>query len=137
MIKTISLENAKKLAELGVKRGSYFFHARCWYNGHPAQHGVFGPCHEDDLTAYEEKTPAYTVCELGEMLPSEISLNNTRFFLEVCKIDDRPTWGVDYRNHSRPQSLFREIKSGSMADAMALMLTWLIRQGHVKAGGTE
>jgi hypothetical protein len=65
----VSLENAKKLAELGVTAESYFFHAEMHYNGYPPSgYGVYCNLCVDDLTTFVNKAPAYTVAELLDML---------------------------------------------------------------------
>lgn len=104
-----SLWNAKKLAELGVIRKSYF--------------GVhdLGRVKKASSIAIEEDFgwfDAYTVGELGEMLPHTCYSNK----------DDLGVCDCYFRGYFRvPLS----VSANTEADARALMLIWLIENKHV------
>lgn len=65
----VSLELAKKLKELGIKQESYFYWFHCKHHK-PAQTFVqIGKTKTKNGFTTEELSSAFTVAELGEMLP--------------------------------------------------------------------
>ena len=109
--KVISIENAKKLQELGVKADSrdYYCGAKPALLPEAMTLGGIFPI------------PAYTVGELGEMLPE--NTRTTKWY--SC-------YSCAFKNPDAPED-GRHKKSKSEADARAKMLIWLIENGHVKA----
>jgi hypothetical protein len=103
-----SLENSKKLDELGVKVESYFTWLSDPIRGDRVQmRGLMA----------DSVSPAYTVAELGEMLPDEIAgYRENNLWVSEC-----------------PDSDFLYKESKTEADARALMLIWLIENKHVDA----
>lgn len=119
-----SLELAKRLKELGVKQDSLF----CW--------------HDDTILEYlpsdirNEKVciAAFTVAELGEMLPesyksefiskSRLAIYKHHYGYYICYE------GLDYEGWKKIMTI--EFKEETEANARAKMLIWLIEQGHVK-----
>jgi len=104
--KVISIENAKKLQELGVKADSrdYYCGAKPALLPEAMTLGGIFPM------------PAYSVGEVGEMLPP---LCGTMFDgTDWCCLDAESVVSV---------------YSDNEADARAQMLIWLIENGHVKA----
>lgn len=110
-----SLELAQKLKELGVKQGSYVN----WVK-HPVTASWVLWTATDILNDYEGKVigrgdvqrcSAFTVAELGEMLPS-----STRSY----KVIDSPEWYCNYRLKEDEQAADTE------ADARAKMLIYLL-----------
>ena len=127
-----SLENAQKLDELGVKAESYFW----WYEGAYCESGLeVAPCIciEDRATTRCAGgiALAYTAAELGEMLPFDVDGYSLELYKEECG------WSVEYIRHGRfcgdgSTTLHAEYVD-TEADSHALMLIWLLENGHVKA----
>lgn len=101
-----SLELAKRLKELGVKQDSYFnwvTNGEGWLITH--------------RQAFQVGCAAFTVAELGEMLPQ-------------CVYSYRAAdniWDIDYKNFIVPGRKANETE----ADKRAKMLIYLIEQGQV------
>ena len=127
----VSLELSKKLKDLGVKQESAFY----WQK----YIGQFGPMetrlynHKDIASpTLWENIAAFTVAELGEMLPKSVKFQNHEWFLELnCDLT-----GINYIRSYGYESemgiLEDEIIGDTEADARAAMLIHLIEQGIVK-----
>ena len=107
-MKTISLDNAQRLQELGVTRESYF-----WYDKDGRNSIIDRKFH---------KYPAYTADELGEMLPVFPKW-------DIYKI---PKGWKCYVKIKNDHIIGHFNVASAMADAMALMLIWLIENDHIK-----
>ena len=138
-MKTISIENAKQLQELGVSKDSTFSH--CWFSGvrpdgldgayvvlvvesrhiHPLYQSI-----ANDGTEYVAH--AYTACELGEMLPDMFGGFGERNGAQWLTIQKVGLWECGYSGGDRD---LKSRESKSIADAMALMLIWLLENGRV------
>lgn len=141
---TCSLELAKKLKELGVKQESVFKYCggHTMYDDHPD--GKFETCENTDLLdprdeychtaglTCEFTICAFTVAELGEMLPDGASsFKANRYHVWNTKMQ---TWTCDLPNthparhamqlRKDPQAFFGDTE----ADARAKMLIYLIEQ---------
>lgn len=120
----ISLDLAKRLKELGVKQGSFWYWCKiAILTGH--QESV---SHEWQLLARGgqglEYSSAFTVAELGEMLPEELVIDGEwSTFLETAKAEK--AWHVYYHNDDMPRTLHLEY-ADSESDARAKMLIYLI-----------
>ena len=115
-----SLENAKKLGELGVETRGIFL----WVLLDATEQVL--PCDfylTTDSDRYLILAPAHTSAELGEMLPVIPLWSSQKSFDEG--------WSC-YANHKTNQWGHAEY-ADTEADARALMLIWLIENGHVKA----
>jgi hypothetical protein len=115
-----SLENAKKLAELGVTAESLFVHYEIGNNV-----ALRCMCTIPSFIL----APAYTVAELGEMLPA----NKHDRHAEYSKT--KKGWFVgwysdDYGCGALTHDYSNELQSE--ADARALMLIWLIENKHIE-----
>lgn len=124
-----NLELSKKLKELGVKQESEFEwythnnkENEAWVTNDPGEYATFG----DELIA-----SAFTVAELGEMLPDSIEGDEgMKFDLDIWR--DRETkgyvisywWDEDTRKKSDMQ--IQSFESKSLADAMAKMLIYFL-----------
>lgn len=97
----VSLELAKKLKELGVKQESYWYHATSFTGEMRLYHDTE---HKDDNRAIS----AFSVAELGEMLPDD-----------VAEYKESGSWNVLSEKHIKGYS-------GNEADARAKMLIYLI-----------
>jgi len=123
-----SLENSKKLHELGVKQNSHF--GWC-VRSEPAH-----PPYLVDI-AYTpgyryEYTPAYTVAELGEMLRllnTDITVNQWDHGNGHVNIE-----GIAAQYNHDSSTIIESQCFGTEADARALMLIWLIENRHVDVG---
>jgi hypothetical protein len=122
-----SLELAKKLNELGVKQDSYFHWRVGKYSG--AEQVVRCSYRSDESDWFS----AFTVAELGEMLPMVINLNPLADNFKAVFVTGKTIgnqWRVDYRNEmlgSPPTTT-----ADTEADARAKMLIHLIEKGIVK-----
>lgn len=122
----VSLELSKRLKEMGVKQDECIFRWKHWklQNFHELQPGYAGT---DDLTA------AFTVAELGEMLPGIIEVGLFKGQAKMVLVSGLTLgneWRVEYRN----EKLCPPIASVSEteADARAKMLIHLLEKGIVK-----
>ena len=91
-----SLELAKKLKELGVKQKSLFYW--CEYKDEFAI-----PITTKPSVIYGERKwkkefliSAFTVAELGEMLPSKILVEGEKFTLLIEKWHEKQRWHINY-----------------------------------------
>lgn len=131
----VSLDLARKLRELGAPQDSYFVHCKI---------GEFDETiWRNYLTLYdgidtESVFAAYTVTELGELLPwyIEKTIPTTRevtsFYLEIYK---DPEWTIQYRAQSN--GLWHAVSHKGQVEAYGLMLAWLITQGDWQVWGGE
>lgn len=131
-----SLELCKKLKELGVRRESVFY----WCRGiRHRDFGLTGWCLRGNKFVDEneaiiekfEKISAFTVAELGEMLPREV-----RGFDLLIRPADGSTplkWHIGYveNDYEGYDYRFERQASDNLANAMARMLIHLIEQGIV------
>ena len=136
----VSLELAKKLKELGVKQESafYWIHGKQW----PDDGDVFWLSPADKAKGIAPRnTPkrveiiaAFTVAELGDILPQVIKLNGKTFQLFISVGLDKQ-WFVVYANEKdyHDNAPFKIMFCHSEADARAKMLIHLIEKGIVKA----
>lgn len=131
-----SLELSKKLKELGVKQESAF--RWVWCNGCHLHEGKNDPglCSSTDfLDSEKEFVAAFTVAELGEMLPATISFphrGEDRQWELFCGKDDSPFCGY-FNAQITHHGLFEfQEYADTEADARAKMLILLIEKGIVK-----
>jgi len=129
-----SLELAKRLKALGVKQDSLFY----WHNIDSIPSVIcehWFPERSGDFWV-----AAFTVAELGALLTWEVLIwddNELRhsYYLSMIKVTNeylvsynstgnKPVYGITLKC----------IKDESEANARALMLIWLIENGHVKVG---
>jgi hypothetical protein len=129
------LEYAKMLEELGVMQNSYFYHI-CG-NGindeFEEQHIILDTLQKDGISKYKilegmkiEFYSAFTVAELGEILP--IELNDKYLLSHRCS---RGGWWLMYSNDSNDNEC-NSVWDLSEANARAKMLIYLIENDLVK-----
>lgn len=126
-----SLELSKKLKTLGVKQESVFT-----WNLHHFENGddwVLGSKREDEGKVIE-RIAAFSVAELGEMLPASIEAENgVTFILEIDRWGDAGNWQVSYRGgeyEDMEHALGDFVADDkTLHDAAAKMLIHLIEQG--------
>jgi hypothetical protein len=113
-----SLEFGKRLKELGVKKESLFYWIKeeepyLWYNSNRY------PIHCEHWYY-----PAYSVAELGELLPKVIFVNEIRYYLtQIPTVDSE--WILFYRN-SFGSSKTIEAADINEANLRAQMIIYLI-----------
>lgn len=105
----VSLSLAKRLKGLGVRQESYFYHCDVYGKW------IIG------VKGDEHDFSAFTVAELGEMLPVHHTQKNTG--------KGWVTW-AHYPTHNSIQTQFHE--ASTEADARAKMLIYLLEKGLVK-----
>jgi hypothetical protein len=116
----VSLDLAKRLKELGVKQESYFY---------------FGDC-----IISQEHYSAFSVAELGEMLPEYIEIENK--YPEVFNGEKYSNVYLSYDQIGHPNYYDENVKNDginlnfgkeSEADARAKMIIYLLENDFVKA----
>lgn len=91
-LQVVSLKLSKHLKELGVKQESLF-----WWQNYRAINAPWelnDKCDSDMPDGFQ--CSAFTVAELGEMLPARISLKNDRFTVEFQTIKFPNKWVSGY-----------------------------------------
>jgi hypothetical protein len=126
---------SQKLEKLGVKQESYFFWARPTHL--PDLRWVCWPFEKLSTpggdTANWDQISAFTVAELGEMLPQSIT-DGGMSFLECDRIGK---WEVGYVNLYEPdstKSLICSCEADTEADARAEMLIYLLENKLIAHG---
>ena len=111
-----SLESAKRLKELSVNKDSLYY----WYNctDHPGEWRITDIKLNNDL---DKETSAYTVAELGEMLPSGLVTSGRKYKDIFMCVYGNPE--IDL--------VFKEEKTE--AEARAKMLIYLLENNIIKA----
>jgi len=113
-----NLELSKRMKELGFKQESYFI----WYlRNEDTKKYIL--CSRD---IFQEGISAYTVAELGEMLPHEVRIDDETYWhgmrTEKWEVGDGFVWRVIYENHKK--EIFEQ-EADTEADARAKMLIYL------------
>jgi hypothetical protein len=140
-----SLDLAKRLKELGVKQESYFH----WYQGFRAEWhlGDTGEMMNHAVDVGQMTAPqfvsasasAFTVAELGEMLPKTIKKISVRgvpqksdYYLDISWCESDKKWRYSYSNptYNACVDMWFETKE---ADARAKMLIYLIENKLINA----
>lgn len=117
-----SLEPAKRLKELGVKQESYFY-----WNCFTPPTGSLSPYEEIQDHKHSQATEhfsAFTVAELGEMLPTFYKGGQ----LMAGRFKDKDGWWVSYFEDGCYEPT---TEADTEARARAKMLIYLIEQGLV------
>lgn len=116
-----SLELSKRLKELGVKQESLFWYT-CFKNGTADIHFQY-----DRKFIPPAHYSAFTVCELGEMLPYLIEYNNKKYWYHTGKVNKNneyyPEHEVNYTNDMTTIALQR---GATEADARAKLIIYLL-----------
>ena len=120
---TCSREMGLALQERGVTVESLFSHYHC--DNADIVTLTVACCRNDRIIA-----PAYTVAELGEMLPSEVKGRALYYSLKIQNYHGK--WMSWYENEYWDSLNEKTIVGHSEADNRAKMLLWLIDNGHLK-----
>lgn len=128
-----SLELSKRLKELGVRQESAFI----WYHPKRIDGSINRGDYLLDKSSYpkldeQDRLSAFSVAELGEMLPKAIINSRSEWFLRVnCDLT-----GFNYvyfRDYNTEDLLCeKDIEADTEANARAKMLIHLIEEGIVK-----
>lgn len=123
-----SLELAKKLKELGVKQESIFY----WTRSYTRKTGVFQAdskyylAYSKNKKYYAEyECSAFTVAELGEMLPEEIEKDGFVYTWLPSK-EDGTYWFSYSRMNENKEGVGYNQYADTEADARAKMLIYLL-----------
>ena len=120
-----SLELAKRLKELDVEQFSLFSHYRLSDSPDGTQHWeILMPSRYG--SAFEERYSAFTVAELGEMLPASFDWTGTNVFVEFGKSSIHGDYLINLRECARPERMTIHIRADTEADARAKMLIYLL-----------
>jgi len=117
------LEYAKKLKSLKVKQESLWW----WIiraEGNPI---IVGKDKRYTTTFISSSYSAFTVAELGEMLPNSID----KFVMVIMKMN-KGTWVCGY--YKDLKEMFYEVGDKILVTAMAKMLIWLIENKMMEVG---
>lgn len=112
------LELARKLKELGVKQDGYFFWMKL---NKPVIEWILA-INNQHLDQDKGDVSAFTVAELGEMLPEYLSINGETFYYRAYKNQ------VTYHH---PKMCEIVVGGDTEADARAKMLINLIERGII------
>ncbi len=135
-----SFELAKRLRKLGVKQESLFWWVPWLREEYPKNHPVKAVETENfhvgeyNPADFKKKYAAFTIAELGEMLP--ITVHTTRFEMgypwqshyKVLDLTESLSPKLEYKHHEA---------ANSEADARAKMLIYLIENGLVPTAVLE
>ena len=114
-----SLESGKRLQELGITIPAYFG----WYVNGRDEYDLLPDDNLVSMACLEYKVPAYTVAELGEMMP---------VFCQTSKRHDikKRVWMIQAFNI---QANHPTVMADTEAEARALMLIWWLNSGRATA----
>lgn len=126
----VSLELAKKLKELGVRQDSLFY----WYLAKNVNNidleyrpdSLAGhPTHKNNYCS------AFTVAELGEMLPRRITKARWTWICFKDAVDSMDIWNCILADEEVSRREVKRLLAETEADARAKMLIWLIEEGYI------
>ena len=120
-MKTTSRELSEKLVALGVEIESYFVHKMVPLGG-----TYLVPVKELNIHERKVSYPAPTACELMEVLPFKMKSHGHTYLLAIYK--EPKNWYLGYECGDIYEG---ETYADNPADALALMLIWLIEEGHL------
>ena len=117
----VSLELAKKLKELGFKQDSLYYWAE-------DENFIVTKDKIENSQDWRDNyfIPAYTVPELGEMLPLKIDDED----LTIWREKGFESWDVAYSTLARKEEVWEQSKN--LVDAMAKMAIYLLENNLIK-----
>lgn len=120
-----SLESSKELKKLGVKQNSIFWWVKHIKSGtnYYTWDLVYG---KDENDLVNEYISAFTVAEHGEALPGEISVLESKYYLDMGKIDSQSIYYIRYIKHDIHDTV-RKVNGKTEADVRAKMRIRLIK----------
>ena len=148
----VSLDLAKRLKELGVRQESLFYFKKEWYDPNPpfrqADIRWVLRCSYQEMSGQtvkvDEHIPAYTVAELGEMLPEFINEDGfskrlaqytAPYFEDITP--PRVNFNLYYqfeneKHRSQPEKYKNHVHARHEADARAKLLIYLLENNLIK-----
>lgn len=127
-----SLEHAKKLKELGVKQESLWW----WIYNKIQDKWKLSITLSECVKAHPESwdyVSAFTVAELGEMLPPEVKASFSGELVITKQFDS--SWFIEYsENLPIDCCMLHETHANTEANARAKMLIWLIENKKLTKG---
>lgn len=131
-----SLEISKKLKELGVKQESLFW----WETRFDKSYLVWEDYHKDirviDTADVRPRSSAFTVAELGEMLPHALAVKGKFYYLTIPN-GNGLKW-IDYATYSEESGVatflygYPLMGGDTEADARGKMLIYLLENDLIK-----
>lgn len=123
-----SLELCKRLKELGVKQESYFW----WAFGQKEADFFVVRYFDGDPVHFNKVCSAFTVAELGEILPMYIEQDGTPYYFHAIR-ENGDSWMVGYyKLFESKYYACREQHPFSEADARAKMLIYLLENKMIE-----
>lgn len=121
-----SLVTSQRLRELGVPQDSLFY----WVITLTTDYHISYTEGDKSLLPQERNDfySAFTVAELGEMLPEEVESKKENEYYLTIRRAFRGQWEVSYSNS---QVSFIHQAADTLADAMAKMLIYLLENGLI------
>jgi len=127
-----SLELSQKLKELNVPQESLFYWGKLEYSDRGM---VWELCEKGVELITKDMVSAFSVAELGELLPFYIDKNGAVLTLEITKVEDSiaKNWMIVYTTHyaSRDENMYSKVFIDNEANCRAKMLIWLIENKHL------
>lgn len=123
-----SLDLAKRLKELGVKQESYVYWIMNWDSDYPEEGHWWSLAQKHELITGREQYSAFTVAELGEMLPYSGDVSYPTGYLHTVKIDQN-NYRSCYANGAGVMGYKGELLqqvANTEANARAKMLIYLL-----------
>lgn len=124
-----SLELAKRLKELGVNKMSCFE----WIKAAPIDYKEIWEAvplfrNQKHHLGY----PAFSVAELGELLPPNINSYGLCFDATSCATQDgiKSMWHATYADYNK--KMFDEVSDFNLAECFAKLLIYLLENGVIK-----
>lgn len=127
----VSLELSKKLEELGIVQESLWY----WVYHNKNDKFIWNLFQKDEDDKANKHISAFTVAELGEMLPGKlcfgvIGSGRKNFWLGTNKINEQ--WEIFYKlDNKHINEIFHSIFTNTEVDARAEMLIWLIENKYI------
>jgi hypothetical protein len=129
----VSLELSKRLRELGVKQDSVCYWREFQLNGEFDNQILWDVdtelSYRSTISNVLQSVAAFTVAELGEMLPNEVEINETSYWLGIHR-GLRDVWIIGYRENGTNGLSFPN-EAETEADARAKMLVYLLERGLI------
>lgn len=118
----VSLDISRKIAQLAKEKGTELPGSYFVYN---IYQGDALLCPRENALEMDEHVNAYTADEIADMLPSKIESNGDEYNIDIY-FTGSGRKRYYYARYMNPCS------SHSLADALGLLLIWLLEQGYME-----